>query len=266
MHRSPSISVAAVVLTNDAGEVALVRKRNTAAWIFPGGKPEPGEPARDAAVREVREELGAMISHDHLHHVGQYITAAANEASTELRSDVYRAHLPSDQDVRAQAEIAEFVWVQPAELLQPRGYQLAPLSAQVLAELAGGKVLEHTREEVRVPMEMTLAEFETLVGEVLDSLDDEIVGGIENLVFIVEDRPEDGSMDLLGYYEGYDRDARADYGFAQLPDRIVLFREPLLAVCETEEQLRHEVRVTLVHEIAHYYGIDDARLHELGWA
>src|SRR5690625_6863336 len=71
-----------------------------------------------------------MISHDHLHHVGQYITAAANEASTELRSDVYRAHLPSDQDVRAQAEIAEFVWVQPAELLQPRGYQLAPLRSE----------------------------------------------------------------------------------------------------------------------------------------
>jgi len=115
-------------------------------------------------------------------------------------------------------------------------------------------------------MEMTLEEFEVLVGEVLESLDDEIIGGVENLVFMVEDRPEDGSMDLLGFYEGYDRDARADYGFGQLPDRIVLFREPLLAHCEDEEHLRHEVRVTLIHEIAHYYGIDDAALHELGWA
>jgi len=141
VHRNPSISVAAVVLTNDTGEIALVRKRNTAAWIFPGGKPEPGEAARDAAVREVREELGVLISHDHLHHVGQYITPAANETATELRSDVYRAHLPSNQDVRAQAEIAELIWVQPADLSQPRGYHLAPLSAQVLAELAGGKVL-----------------------------------------------------------------------------------------------------------------------------
>src|SRR5690625_1462325 len=115
-------------------------------------------------------------------------------------------------------------------------------------------------------MDMTMDEFEALLTEVLGSLDEEIVGGLENLVFVVEDRPADGSMGLLGYYEGYDRDARADYGFGQLPDQIVLFREPLLAVCETEEQLRHEVRVTLVHEIAHYYGIDDARLHELGWA
>ncbi len=115
-------------------------------------------------------------------------------------------------------------------------------------------------------MEMTLAEFETLVGEVLDALDEEIVGGIENLVFMVEDRPEDGSMNLLGIYEGYDRDARSDYGFGQLPDRIVLFREPLLAACSDEEQLRHEVQVTLIHEIAHYYGLDDAALHELGWA
>lgn len=115
-------------------------------------------------------------------------------------------------------------------------------------------------------MEMTLAEFETLVGDVLDSLDDDIVGGLENLVFMVEDRPEDGSMDVLGYYEGFDLDARADYGFGQLPDRIVLFREPLLAICDDGQQLRHEIRVTLIHEIAHYYGIDDAALHELGWA
>lgn len=115
-------------------------------------------------------------------------------------------------------------------------------------------------------MDMTMDEFETLVTEVLDSLDDEIVGGLENVVFVVEDRPADGSMDLLGYYEGYDRDARADYGFGQLPDRIVLFREPLLAICDAEQQLRHEVRVTLIHEIAHYYGIDDDALHELGWA
>lgn len=115
-------------------------------------------------------------------------------------------------------------------------------------------------------MDMTLADFEILVGAVLDSLEDEIVGGIDNLVFVVEDRPEDGSMNLLGYYEGYDRDARADYGFGQLPDRIVLFREPLLAISENEDHLRHEIRVTLVHEIAHYYGIDDDRLHELGWA
>ena len=55
-------------------------------------------------------------------------------------------------------------------------------------------------------------------------------------------------------------------GQAIPPDRIVLYREPLLAVAETEEELRDEIHVTLVHEIAHFYGIDDDRLHELGWA
>ena len=57
-----------------------------------------------------------------------------------------------------------------------------------------------------------------------------------------------------------------NYDFAPLPDRIVLFREALLAICETEQDLRDEVHITLVHEIAHYYGIDDTQLHELGWA
>lgn len=140
MRRNPCISVVAVVLTNAAGEIALVRKRNTAAWIFPGGKPEAGETGRDTAVREVREELGTVISHEQLQHVGQYITPAANEAATELHSDVYRAQLPANQEVRAQAEIAEFVWAQPADPALPQTYRLAPLSTRVLDELARGKV------------------------------------------------------------------------------------------------------------------------------
>ncbi|KAB1642695.1 metallopeptidase family protein [Gulosibacter chungangensis] len=115
-------------------------------------------------------------------------------------------------------------------------------------------------------MDLTMDEFEKLVVEELDLLPDEVVDGLENLVFVVEDRPEDGSLDLLGVYEGYDLFERANYGYGQLPDRIVLFREPLLAICEDEAQLRHEIHVTLVHEIAHYYGIDDEHLHELGWA
>ncbi|QUY60793.1 Possibl zinc metallo-peptidase [Gulosibacter molinativorax] len=109
-------------------------------------------------------------------------------------------------------------------------------------------------------------EFEKLVVEELDLLPDEVVEGLENLVFVVEDRPDDGSLDLLGIYEGHDLFDRANYGYGQLPDRIVLFREPLLAISESVEILRHEIHVTLVHEIAHYYGIDDAHLHELGWA
>jgi predicted Zn-dependent protease with MMP-like domain len=93
-----------------------------------------------------------------------------------------------------------------------------------------------------------------------------MVDGLENVVFVCEDRPEDGSLDLLGIYEGVALTERGQYGFGELPDRIVLFREPLLAICETEDELRDEIHVTLVHEIAHYYGIDDEELHRLGWA
>ncbi|PVZ93957.1 hypothetical protein DDQ50_09325 [Amnibacterium flavum] len=114
--------------------------------------------------------------------------------------------------------------------------------------------------------EMTTEAFERLVVDELDALPDDMVEGLENVVFVVEDRPEDGSLDLLGIYDGVALTERDRYGFGEMPDRIVLFREPLLAICDDEEALRDEVHVTLVHEIAHYYGIDDERLHELGWA
>jgi predicted Zn-dependent protease with MMP-like domain len=114
-------------------------------------------------------------------------------------------------------------------------------------------------------LELTTEEFEALVVEELDELPDEMVDGLDNVVFVTEDRPEDGSLDLLGIYEGVAITDRGQYGFGELPDRIVLFREPLLAICETLDELRDQVHVTLVHEIAHFYGIDDAQLHELGW-
>lgn len=115
-------------------------------------------------------------------------------------------------------------------------------------------------------MDMTLEEFEVLVTEEFAALPDEIVAGLDNVVFVVEDRPEDGSMDLLGVYEGYDLASRADYGYGQLPDMIVVFREPLLAVCKNIEEVREQVHITLIHEIGHYYGMDDQHLHDLGWA
>jgi predicted Zn-dependent protease with MMP-like domain len=117
-----------------------------------------------------------------------------------------------------------------------------------------------------VSLELTSDEFEKIVIDELDELPDEMVDGLENLVFVTEDRPEDGSLDLLGLYEGVALTERDRYGFGELPDRIVLYREPLLAVAETLEELRDEIHVTLVHEIAHYYGIDDDELHRLGWA
>ena len=104
-------------------------------------------------------------------------------------------------------------------------------------------------------MQMDAASFERLVVDELD-----------NVVFVVEDRPEDGSLGLLGLYDGLALTERDRYGMGDLPDRIIVYREPHLAQCADEQALRDEVHTTLVHEIAHFFGIDDERLHELGWA
>jgi len=114
-------------------------------------------------------------------------------------------------------------------------------------------------------LEMDAERFEDLVGDELDALPDDMVDGLDNVVIQVEDRPEDGSLDLLGLYDGVALTERGQYGFGEMPDRILIYREPLLAICADEEELRDQVHVTLVHEIAHYYGIDDEKLHELGW-
>lgn len=108
-------------------------------------------------------------------------------------------------------------------------------------------------------------EFEKLVIDELDALPDEMIDGLENVVFVTEDRPEDGSLDLLGLYDGVALTERGQYGFGELPDRIILYREPLLAIVESLDELKDEIHVTLVHEIAHFYGLDDEQLHELGW-
>ncbi|SMH37436.1 Predicted Zn-dependent protease, minimal metalloprotease (MMP)-like domain [Rathayibacter oskolensis] len=115
-------------------------------------------------------------------------------------------------------------------------------------------------------LQLDEAAFEALVVAELDALPDDMVDGLDNVVFVVEDRPEDGSLDLLGIYDGVALTERERYGFGEMPDRIVLFREPHLAACDDLDELRDEIHVTLVHEIAHFYGIDDDRLHELGWA
>lgn len=113
---------------------------------------------------------------------------------------------------------------------------------------------------------MDATAFEALVVDELDQLPDDMVDGLDNVVFVVEDRPEDGGLDLFGLYDGLALTERDRYGQGELPDRIVVYREPHLAACDDEQALRDEVHTTLVHEIAHFYGIDDDRLHELGWA
>ncbi|TFB90534.1 metallopeptidase family protein [Cryobacterium algoricola] len=115
------------------------------------------------------------------------------------------------------------------------------------------------------PDDFSHAEFEKIVVDELDLLPDDMVDGLENVIFVVEDRPEDGSLDTLGLYDGVALTQRDQYGFGEMPDRIILYREALLAIVDSLDELRDQVHITLVHEIGHFYGIDDDRLHELGW-
>lgn len=115
------------------------------------------------------------------------------------------------------------------------------------------------------PYEVDAEGFERLVIDELDLLPDEMVDGLDNVIFVTEDRPEDGSLDLLGLYDGVALTERGNYGFGELPDRIILYREPLLSIAENLTELKDQIHVTLVHEIAHFYGLSDEQLHELGW-
>jgi predicted Zn-dependent protease with MMP-like domain len=108
------------------------------------------------------------------------------------------------------------------------------------------------------------ARFEELVADALDEVPRELMALLDNVVVLVEDRNPD-EPDLLGLYEGYALTERGwDYGGA-LPDRIMVYRVAICDVCEDEDQVVEEVTITVVHEIAHHFGIDDGRLHALGW-
>jgi predicted Zn-dependent protease with MMP-like domain len=117
-----------------------------------------------------------------------------------------------------------------------------------------------------MPIEMAPAEFDALVDRALDEIPDEIAALVRNVVVLVEDEPPEDDPDLLGLYEGIALTERWGSPMMELPDRIFIFRGPLLDMCESEQELVNEVRITVVHEIAHHFGIDDDRLHDLGYA
>jgi predicted Zn-dependent protease with MMP-like domain len=116
-------------------------------------------------------------------------------------------------------------------------------------------------------VEMTREDFEAAVSEGLDLVPPDLAAQMDNVVVLVEDDAPADDPDLLGLYEGVPLTER-DHMWAAgaLPDRITIFRNPTLAFCATREDVVEEVAVTVVHEIAHHFGIDDERLHELGWA
>jgi len=115
-------------------------------------------------------------------------------------------------------------------------------------------------------IEMTRERFEGLVAAALDEVPAELAAHIDNCVVLVEDDPPAHDPDLLGVYDGTPLTERGPGYTLALPDRITIFRNPLLEMCGSEEEVVLEVRITVVHEIAHHFGIDDDRLHELGYA
>ena len=114
-------------------------------------------------------------------------------------------------------------------------------------------------------MEASEQEFEELVAEALDGIPAELAALMDNVVVLVEPEPPADDPGLLGLYDGIPLTARGStYTFAP-PDRIFVYRGPLLRMCTSAAELVDEVRITVVHEIAHHFGIDDEQLHDLGY-
>ena len=116
-------------------------------------------------------------------------------------------------------------------------------------------------------VEVSEERFDELVEEALDMVPDELAEQVENVVVLVEEWPPEGEpRDTLGLYDGVALTHRNDLYSGNLPDRILIFRQPLMQMCDSETDLAGEIRITVIHEIAHHFGIDDERLHDLGWA
>ena len=126
------------------------------------------------------------------------------------------------------------------------------------------------------PVHLSDEEFEAAVGDALDAIPDELADQMDNVVVLVRDEPEPellteadydegGLPTLLGLYDGVPLTERDDAWSVVLPDRILIFKGPLERWCANREELTAEIGVTVIHEIAHHFGIDDDRLHELGW-
>jgi 8-oxo-dGTP diphosphatase len=131
---TPSIRVSAAVVVDDEGRALVVRKRGTAIFMQPGGKPEPGESADAALVRELAEELGVTVPLGALRPLGRFETDAANEPGHRVVADAFTVDLDASA-VTPAAEIAEVRWISEQEA---SGIPLAPLSRDLLLPLVWG--------------------------------------------------------------------------------------------------------------------------------
>lgn len=115
-------------------------------------------------------------------------------------------------------------------------------------------------------VELSPERFEELVHDALSEIPERFLGLLENCVLIIEDEPDPSDPQLFGYYDGTPLSQRTSQYGGVLPDRIVIFRGPLQRHCRDEAELVDEVRITVWHEVAHFFGIDDNHLDELGYA
>lgn len=114
-------------------------------------------------------------------------------------------------------------------------------------------------------VEVPQQRFEELVVEALDGLPEDLGRAMRNVAIFVEDEHPDDPH-LLGLYEGVPLTERGEWYGGVLPDRITIYRLPICRGADSDAEVVDEVRVTVIHEIAHHFGISDERLHELGWA
>ena len=199
-------------------------------------------PSTDPAIARLLPN--AYLDDDHASQEFRYLTENSLVSRKVANARLLRDSLQPEGDVKLGPDAVQ-AWLRT----------LADIRLIIASRLG----IEHDGDEGHADT------FEQLVIDELDALPDDMIDGLDNVVFVTEDRPEDGSLDLLGLYDGVALTERGQYGFGELPDRIILYREPLLAICETLDELKDEIHVTLVHEIAHFYGINDEQLHELGW-
>lgn len=142
--------------------------------------------------------------------------------------------------------------------IQHKGYAALPQT--------GARGTRRTIRQTGVMIVVSEDRFHELASAAFDAIPATLSGLLDNVVLFVEDDAPDDDPHLLGLYEGIPLTERdSSYGGA-MPDRIFVYRHPILAICDTEEDVVREVGITVVHEIAHFFGIDDARLHQLGYA
>ena len=121
------------------------------------------------------------------------------------------------------------------------------------------------REQDDAMVDVSRAEFEALVCDALDRVPAKLLAFLDNVVVLVEDESPPDDPYVLGVYDGVPLTERDTGYFGVLPDRITLYRNAIVAICQDHADVVREVTVTVVHELAHHMGIGDERLHELGW-